>query len=56
MKDALPSYIVKCFTTAGFDTVEVILKMDVSNEPGNSIEEIEQYISEKQKVSTWAQD
>ena len=41
MKDALPPYIVKCFTTAGFDTMQVILKIDVSDEPGNSIEQIE---------------
>ena len=47
MKDALPPYIVKCFTTAGFDTMQVILKMDVSDEPGNSIEQIEQFISDE---------
>ena len=39
MKNALPPCIVKCFTTAGFNTVELILKMDVSDEPGNLIEE-----------------
>ena len=47
MKDALPPYIVKCFTTAGFDTMQVILKMDVSDEPGNSIEQIERFISDE---------
>ena len=45
MKDALPSYITKCFTAAGFDTVDVIMKMDVSDDPGNSIEQIEQFIA-----------
>ena len=29
----------------GFDMVEVIKKMDVSDEPGNSIEQIEQFIA-----------
>ena len=45
MKDALPSYITKCFTAAGFDTVDVIMKMDVSDDPRNSIEQIEQFIA-----------
>lgn len=47
MKEALPSYIVKCFTAAGFDTLEVIAKMDVSDKPGNSIEQIEHFISDE---------
>ena len=38
-------YVVKCFTAAGFDTIDVNSKIDVSAEPGNSIERIEQYIS-----------
>ena len=47
MKKSLPSYVVKCFTAAGFDTLEVIAKMDVSDHPGNSIEQIEQFISDE---------
>ena len=45
LTESLPMYVVKCFTAAGFDTIDVISKMDVSTEPGNSIEQIEQYIS-----------
>ena len=45
MQGALPLYVPKCFTAAGFDMVEVIKKMDVSDEPGNSIEQIEQFIA-----------
>jgi len=45
MQGALPLYVTKCFTAAGFDTVEVIKKMDVSDEPSNSIEQIEQFIA-----------
>ena len=45
LSESLPMYVVKCFTAAGFDTIDVISKMDVSTKPGNSIEQIEQYIS-----------
>ena len=40
-------YVVKCFIAAGFDTLEVITKMDISNKPGNSIELLEQFISDE---------
>ena len=43
LTESLPMYVVKCFTAAGFDTIDVISKMDVSTDPGNSIEQIEQY-------------
>ena len=39
MKSKLPQYVVNCFICAGFDTLEVISHMDVSNNAGNSIEE-----------------
>ena len=63
MKEALPLYVVKCLTAAGFDSLEVIAEMDVSGDSGNSIEQIEQFISEKypddimkrQEISSWAQ-
>ena len=44
MKSKLPQYVVNCFISAGFDTLKVISHMDVSNNAGNSIEEIEEYI------------
>ena len=46
MKDSLPEYVVNCFLAAGYDVTEVIAAMDVSENPGNSIESIENYISE----------
>lgn len=47
MKEALPEYVVNCFLAAGYDTTEVITTMDISESPGNSIELIEKYISER---------
>ena len=44
MKSKLPQYVVNCFISAGFDTLKVISHMDVSNNAGNSIEAIEEYI------------
>ena len=46
MKAALPEYVVNCFLAAGYDVAEVITSMDISNNPGNSIELIENYVSE----------
>ena len=47
MKATLPEYVVNCFLAAGYDEFEVITSMDVSSNPGNSIELIEKYISEQ---------
>ena len=47
MKQKLPSYIVKCVVSAGFDEVEVLCSMDTSENPSNSIERIEKYIERK---------
>jgi len=44
MKKKLPEYIVKCFQAAGYDDMDTIAKMDTSENPGNSISKIEQYI------------
>ena len=44
MKESLPEYVVNCFLAAGYDVTEVIAAMDVSENPGNSIEN---YISER---------
>ena len=46
MKATLPEYVVNCFLAAGYDVTGVITSMDISNNPGNSIELIENYISE----------
>ena len=46
LKAKLPAYVVNCFLVSGFDTHEVVTTMDVTNQPGNSIEQIEQFISE----------
>ena len=47
MTEKLPLYVVKCFEAAGFDTLEVIAEMNVGNEPGNSIEQIEHFITDQ---------
>lgn len=46
MRAKLPEYVVNCFEAAGYDTLAIIADADVSNKPGNSIEEIEKFISE----------
>ncbi len=46
MTAKLPEYVVNCFEAAGYDTLDIIADADVSNKPGNSIEEIEKFISE----------
>ena len=43
--DELPEYVVESFMVTGYDTLQVISRMDTSNSPGNSLEEIEQFIS-----------
>lgn len=45
MKAWLPQYVVNCFEAAGYDTLAVIADMDVSDQPGNSLDEIEQFIT-----------
>lgn len=44
MKANLPPYIVRCFLAAGYDTLEVISSMDITENKGNSIDIIESYI------------
>ena len=41
----LPGYIVSCMLAAGFDTLDTLARMDVGNQPGNSIQIIEEYMS-----------
>ena len=38
MKKYLPEYIVNCFVAAGYDILDVIADMDVSDKPGNTLE------------------
>lgn len=47
MKRTLPEYVVNCFVASGFDTLPVISDMDISSEPGNSLQEIEHYINDE---------
>ena len=47
MKDSLPEYVVNCFLAAGYDVTEVIVAMEISENTGNSIKSIENYISER---------
>lgn len=44
LREHLPHYIVNCFVVTGFDNMESICDMDISNGPGNSITEMENYI------------
>ena len=45
MRLRLPEYIVNCLLVAGFDTLDVIAKMNVGQEPGNSIEMVENFVT-----------
>ncbi len=45
MKTRLPEYIANCFMVSGFDTLSIIAEMDVSSNPGNSVQQIEEYVN-----------
>ena len=47
MKRRLPAYIVKCLEAAGYDELNTIAKMDITDNPGNSISKTEQYIERR---------
>ena len=47
LEQKLPSYIVNCFKSSGFDEIDVISEMDISEKAGNSIETIEKFIQKK---------
>ncbi len=47
MKQMLPDYVVQCFIASGFDTLSVISHMNISMDPGNSIQEIEKFINDE---------
>lgn len=44
----LPTYVVNSFMKAGFDDVQTISEMDISDGPNNSIDVMERYINQKQ--------
>jgi len=44
MQERLPSYVVNCFVSSGFDSTEAICCMNVTDDTNNSIKEIENYI------------
>ena len=44
MKEKLPPYIVRCFLAAGFDSMDVIASMNISESASNSITVIESFI------------
>ena len=46
MKKVLPEYIVECFLMSGYDNSLSVLEMDISEQPGNSVEVIERYVDE----------
>lgn len=45
MRRNLPEYIVNRFVAAGYDTLDIIAEMDVSDKPGNSLQVIEEFIA-----------
>jgi len=47
MRRNLPEYIVNRFVAAGYDTMDIIAEMDVSDKPGNSLQLIEEYIAKE---------
>ena len=49
MRRRLPEYAVNCFLASGFDVLEVISAMDISDNPGNSIAKIEGFIAKRYK-------
>jgi len=44
MQERLPSYVVNCFVSSGFDSTEAICCMNVTDDTNNSIKEIENYV------------
>ena len=44
MQERLPSYVVNCFVSSGFDSIEAICCMNVTDSANNSIQEIESYV------------
>jgi len=53
LEEKLPLYIVNCFKLSGFDEINVISEMDISEKSGNSIEKIEKFIQKKFATSPY---
>lgn len=49
MREVLPEYVVHCFLAAGYNVPDVTTSMNISEEPGNSIDLIEKYINDQHK-------
>ena len=49
MDKRLPSYVMNCLKAAGFDELEVIASMDITDGEENSISKIERYIEKRHK-------
>lgn len=47
LRKDLPEYIVNCFVASGYDTLPIIAEMDISDEPGNTLQVIEQFIAKE---------
>ena len=45
MQKRLPAYVVNCLIAAGYDTLSVISNINTSKEPGNTLQEIEDFIN-----------
>ena len=41
LKSEQPDYVVESLMTAGYDTLQIISKMDTTKNPGNSLEEVD---------------
>lgn len=53
MRKKLPSYVVRCFVAAGYDTLQLIAGMDISKDnPDNAIHEIEEFVNKEQLLDT----
>lgn len=50
LQERLPEYIVRSFIESGFDDIDAIMEMDVTDSPSNSITAIEQYIDKRKSV------
>ena len=47
MRRNLPEYVVNRFVAAGYDALDIIAEMDVSDKPGNSLQVIEEFIAKE---------
>jgi len=47
MKKELPEYVANCLLVSGYDDLDVLCSMDVSESPKNSILKVENYISKR---------